>query len=240
MAKPIDRFDSIRDFYDNEYYAHLNCSASLPWHCKAVAVRLGSMSGRRVLDVACGTGEWLDFFHSRSASVAGIDLSQRAIDECLRKFPESQFFCGPAESLPFPDDHFDLVTCMGSLEHFLDKPAALAEMKRVGKPDARFLILVPNAGFLTRRLGLYKGTQQVKAKEDVLELAQWNEMLEVAGLEVIDRWRDLHPLSWSWIRHGSVLSWPIRAAQAVLLAAWPVKWQYQVYHYCKVGKDCLE
>lgn len=237
MAKPIDRFGSIRDFYDNEYYAHLNCNASLPWHCKAIAARLGNMSGRNVLDVACGTGAWLDFFHSHGASVAGIDLSQKAIDECLRKFPESQFVCGPAEALPFPDDHFDLVTCMGSLEHFLDKPGALAEMKRVGKPDARFLILVPNAGFLTRRLGLYKGTQQVKAKEDVLELAQWEGMLEAAGLEVTDRWRDLHPLSWSWISHGSFLSWPFRAVQAVLLAMWPVKWQYQVYHHCKVGKD---
>lgn len=233
MTEPEDKFDPIREFYDKEYYAHVAHDSRLPWHCRKVGARLGSMSGRHVLDVACGTGEWLGFFRDRGASVAGIDLSQKAIDECKRRFPEGEFSCGPAETLPFADARFDLVTCMGSLEHFLDKPKALAEMKRVGKPDAAFVILVPNAGFLTRRLGLYGGTQQVKAKEDVLELAGWKQLFEAAGLQVIERWRDLHPMSWSWISHGSVLAWPVRAAQALALTVWPVRWQYQVYHYCR-------
>jgi len=237
MTKTDDKFESIREFYDNEYYANVSGNLQLPWHCRKVGARLGDMSGRQILDVACGTGEWLGYFHDRGASVSGIDLSQKAIDECLRRFPDGEFACGPAESLPFADGCFDLVTCMGSLEHFLDKPGALAEMRRVGKPGATFLILVPNAGFLTRRLGLYSGTQQVKAKEDVLELEQWGQLFDAAGLTVLERWRDLHPLSWSWIRHGSVLSWPIRAVQALSLAAWPVKWQYQVYHYCKATNE---
>lgn len=237
MKEPADKFDSIREYYDNEYYAHVAKNSRLPWHCRSVGARLGDLSGSQVLDVACGTGEWTDFFHEQGASVAGIDLSQKAIDECRRRFPNGEFCCGPAESLPFADARFDLVTCMGSLEHFLDKPGALAEMKRVGKPGAAFLILVPNAGFLTRRLGLYRGTQQVKAKEDVLELADWTRLFEAAGLRVIERWRDLHPLSWSWIAHGSVSSWPLRAAQALALAAWPVRWQYQVYHYCRAAHE---
>mgnify|MGYP002379057313 CR=1 FL=1 len=233
MTKPADKFDSIRNFYDNEYYAHVMGETGLPWHCRRIGARLGDMSGRAVLDVACGTGEWLGFFHRQGAMVSGIDLSQRAIDECLRRFPDGEFACGPAESLPFADMRFDLVTCMGSLEHFLDKPRALAEMKRVAKPGAAFLILVPNAGFLTRRLGLYGGTQQVKAKEDVYELAVWQRLFESAGLQVNELWRDLHPISWSWIARGSVLAWPVRAAQAFALAAWPLRWQYQVYHYCR-------
>ncbi len=195
------------------------------------------MADRAVLDVACGTGEWLDFFRDQGASIAGIDLSQKAIEQCVRRFPEGKFVCGPAETLPFEDRTFDLVTCMGSLEHFLDKPAALSEMKRVAKGNARFLILVPNAGFLTRRLGLYGGTHQVKAREDVLDLASWASLLEGAGLHVTDRWRDLHPISWSWIAKGSPLGWPVRAAQALALATWPISWQYQVYHYCRAAHE---
>ncbi len=237
VTEPADKFDSIRDFYDNEYYATATGRGVLPWHCRKIAARLGSMSGRRVLDVACGTGEWLDYFRRGGAEVAGIDLSRKAIDVCLKKFPGSDFHCGPAETLPFADNSFDLVTCMGSLEHFLDKPRALAEMRRVAKPGARFVILVPNAGFLTRRLGLYGGTQQVKAKEDVMELAAWRQLFEAAGLRVIRQWRDLHPLSWGWIRHGNPLTWPVRAAQALALTAWPVSWQYQVYHYCQSADD---
>ncbi|WP_082583053.1 class I SAM-dependent methyltransferase [Frateuria sp. Soil773] len=233
MAQPVDKFDSIRKFYDNEYYARIAGEASLPWHCRRIGARLGNMSNRAVLDVACGTGEWLGFFHRQGSSVAGIDLSQRAIDECLRRFPGGEFACGQAESLPFADARFDLVTCMGSLEHFLDKPRALVEMRRVAKPNATFLILVPNAGFLTRRLGLYGGTQQVKAKEDVFELAVWQQLFEAAGLQVTERWPDLHPISWSWIARGNPLAWPVRALQAFALAVWPLGWQYQVYHYCR-------
>lgn len=233
----MDKFDSIRDFYDNEYYAVHPRSATLPWHCRKIGARLGEVAGRQVLDVACGTGEWLDYFRRRGAEISGIDLSRKAIDVCLKRFPGGNFHCGPAELLPFDDQSFDLVTCMGSLEHFLDKPKALQEMRRVAKPDARFVILVPNAGFLTRRLRLYGGTQQVKAKEDVLELDTWDKLFEASGLRVIKRWRDLHTLSWSWIRLGRPYVWPLRAAQALALTIWPIAWQYQVYHYCRAAND---
>ncbi len=236
MHKTPDKFESIRAYYDEEYYAGAVQDAKLPWHCRRVAGRLGNLSGRSVLDVACGTGTWLEHLRSRGASVAGIDLSRKAVDACLQRFPGGDFACGPAESLPFADARFDLVTCMGSLEHFLDKPRALAEMKRVAKADAAFLILVPNADFLTRRLGLYAGTNQTKAKEDVFDLATWNALFAAAGLQVVARWRDLHPLSMSWLRHGPVHAWPVRLAQALALTTWPVRWQYQVYHYCRVAR----
>jgi 2-polyprenyl-3-methyl-5-hydroxy-6-metoxy-1,4-benzoquinol methylase len=198
-----------------------------------VAQRIGDVAGKEILDIACGTGEWLGFFRSRGATVAGIDLSHKAIEICTERFQDGEFHCGPAESLPFADKRFDVITCMGALEHFLDKPRALAEMRRVAKPEAVFLILVPIAGFLTRRLGLYGGTHQVDAHEDVLELEQWTQLLQESGLKVLKRWRDLHPLSWSWIRQGSPFVWPFRAAQALALSLWPVRWQYQVYHFCK-------
>ncbi|HTA64402.1 MAG TPA: methyltransferase domain-containing protein [Xanthomonadaceae bacterium] len=232
MTEPPEKFESIRAFYDDEYYARDHGKGRLPWHCRKVADRLGDLRGRAVLDVACGTGEWLDHFRHRGARVAGIDLSRKAIEECTKRMPDGEFVCGPAETLPFADGRFDLVTCMGSLEHFLDKPGALAEMRRVARPDARYLILVPNAGFLTRRLGLYKGTNQTKAREDVFDLATWNRLFEGAGLRVTERWRDLHTLSWPWISQGRFWGWPVRAAQALALATWPLTWQYQVYHYC--------
>ncbi|MEX2496037.1 MAG: methyltransferase domain-containing protein [Woeseia sp.] len=233
----MDKFDSVRRFYDNEYYADHERSGSLPWHCRKIGARLGEMTGRQVLDVACGTGEWLDYFRHRGAKISGIDLSRKAIDVCLERFPGGNFHCGPAESLPFDDQSFDLVTCMGSLEHFLDKPKALQEMRRVAKPGAFFVILVPNAGFLTRRLRLYGGTQQVKIREDVLELDAWGQLFEASGLRVVERWRDLHTLSWSWIRSGRPYMWPLRTAQALALSMWPIAWQYQVYHYCRAAND---
>ncbi|MGN2244811.1 class I SAM-dependent methyltransferase [Frateuria sp. GZRR33] len=238
MTRSNDGFDEIRDFYDRKYYAVIGNDTRLPWHCRSVARRFGPFEGRAVLDVACGTGEWLSYFREHGARVvAGIDLSERAIDACRRRLPEGEFHCGTAETLPFAAAAFDIVTCMGSLEHFLDKPAALLEMRRVLKPGGLIVLLVPNAGFLTRRLGLYGGTQQKAVKEDVLSLDQWQQLFAAAGLRVEARWRDLHPLSRSWIVRGSPLAWPVRMLQALALAVWPVRWQYQVYHRCSVSRS---
>lgn len=227
--------EQIRRFYDEEYYGADHLRDSLPWHCRRAAKLLGPVTGKAVLDVACGLGGWLGYFRKRGASVAGIDLSQKAIEVCRRRFPEGDFRIGPAETLPFPNNSFDIITCMGSLEHFVDKPRALREMLRVARPGARFVLLVPNAGFLTRRLGLYAGTQQARIREDVQSLAAWEDLFGAAGMKVVRRLRDLHPLSWSWISMGSPLGWPVRALQAAALATWPMAWQYQVYHYCEAS-----
>jgi len=50
---------------------------------------------------------------------------------------------------------------------------------------------------------------------------------------VIARWRELHQLSWSWIAQGRMRAWPLRTAQVFALAVWPLRWQYQAYHYCR-------
>lgn len=229
--------DEVRSFYDNEYYAPTSNRNSLPWHTRLVARRLGNMQGCEVLDIACGTGQWLAEMSRRGARVAGIDISGRAVIQCRSRLPAAEIHEGVAEALPFEDCRFDVVTCLGSLEHFLDQPGALDEMRRVAKADAKFLILVPNAGFLTRRLGLYGGTGQVAIRETVRPLGEWGKMLNDAGLDVHARWRDLHPLSSDWIRTGPWYSWPMRAAQALALAVWPLGWQYQVYFFCKVSRD---
>jgi SAM-dependent methyltransferase len=232
MSDP-DKFEPIRNFYDQDYYAEPSAHGGVSWHDRAIAARLGELRGARVLDVACGLGQWLGLLEEHGAEVAGIDISARAIEHCRQRFPGKEFHVGPAETLPFADGSFDLVTCMGSLEHFLDKPAALREMVRVSRPDARFLILVPNAGFLTRRLGLYGGTQQAKVSEDVYPLARWEQLLRGSGLHIEHRWRDLHTLSRSWIMRGPAWGWPLRALQAAALPLWPMAWQYQVHHYCR-------
>lgn len=225
----------VRAFYDDEYYADAGVVHPLSWHPRAIASRLGDLHGCRVLDIACGTGQWLMELQRRGAKPSGIDISARAVSICRRTLPDADIREGVAELLPFDADCFDLVTCLGSLEHFLDQPRALAEMRRVATSAARFLILVPNADFLTRRLGLYGGTRQATVRETVRSLDEWEAMLAAAGMSVRARWRDLHPLSSNWIQRGPALGWPVRAVQAVALAAWPIRWQYQVYFLCEAG-----
>lgn len=231
---PTDEFDRVRDFYDGVYYRGRRSSGKTSGHHRRLARRIAIRPEEKVLDVGCGTGEWLTAMAGRGAIPAGVDISEVAAEVCRRSLPEADVVCGPAEDLPFPSGHFDAVTCLGSLEHFLDPISALREMVRVGKPGARILLLVPNAGFLTRRLGLYGGTWQADVQERVLSLQDWEAMFTAAGLRVTERWRDLHVISSSWIRRGPWHAWPTRLLQALALSVWPLSWQYQVYHLCSV------
>lgn len=228
----MDKYERTRNYYDGVYHKGASASNKASHHLDALVRRLKINNGCEVLDVGCGTGQWLLAVRNHGGIPCGVDISKIAIDACRQTVPDAELYCRPAEQLPWENNRFDVVTCLGSLEHFVDPVTALREMCRVAKPDAVFVILVPNAGFLTRRLGLYKGTDQTAIREEVRTLEQWEELFAEAGLRVTKRWRDLHVLSWSWISKGRFYAWPVRAAQAFILPLWPISWQYQIYHEC--------
>ena len=228
--------NQIRDYYNSVYYNDARPNIRVSGHFSRLASKIGMHKGHSVLDVACGRGNWLLAVDRMGANPSGIDISDKAIDICRTILPHGEFHVGSADRLPFEDKRFDVVSCLGALEHFPDPVGALKEMVRTARDDAKFLLLVPNAGFLTRRLGLYKGTDQIEIHEEWRTLEEWNGLFESAGLEVLKRWKDLHVLSWSWINAKSLYHIPLRIAQAISLIFWPLSWQYQVYHLCRKRK----
>lgn len=235
-AIKIGQDEAVQRFYDEVYHRGARPAALPSRHLCALARRAGPFWERELLDVACGTGEWLMAASACGAIPAGVDISRVALDACRVALPNAELQCASAEQLPFSDGRFDVVSCLGALEHFGDPLKALREMKRVAKADAKFLLLVPNADFPPRRLGLYGGTEQSAAREEVLTLPQWQSLFESAGLKIDQRWRDLHVVSPAWICRGTPLRWPLRAAQALALPLWPLSWQYQVYHLCSARR----
>jgi SAM-dependent methyltransferase len=72
--------------------------------------------GRRVLDLACGNGRWLDRF--RPLAYVGIDLSARMLAEGKRRYPHATFLRGDMTRLPFADRAFEGVMSMfGAMGH---------------------------------------------------------------------------------------------------------------------------
>jgi SAM-dependent methyltransferase len=100
-----------------------------------------------VLDVACGTGVVARSVASRLAEpskIVGADLNP-AMVEIARQIVsndthEFEFVTAPAETMPFDDGVFDFVFCQHGLQFFPDKPAALAEMRRVIKVGGKLNI----------------------------------------------------------------------------------------------------
>ena len=229
----VDR-ENVKRFYDDVYHRYDSQSPRVSGHLRRLARRLGPWREQEVLDVACGQGEWLRSLSALGAVTAGVDISSVALQVCRKYLPRAGLYCATAEQLPLNNQQFDFVSCLGALEHFPDPREALREMTRVAKPSALFLLLVPNAGFLPRRLGLYSGTNQAKVWEDVRSIGEWQDLFESARLRILYRWRDLHVLSAAWLFVGRWHQWPLRAAQALALPVWPLTWQYQIYHLCKL------
>lgn len=110
----------------------------------------GARSGHKVLDLAGGTGDLAAKFSKivgPTGSVILADINHSMLKVGKEKLINKgivgnvQYVQANAEALPFPDNHFDLITIAFGLRNVTDKSKALASMYRVLKPGGRLLVL---------------------------------------------------------------------------------------------------
>ena len=100
----------------------------------------------RILDIGCGTGGNLETL-ANFGRAEGVDISREALDFC-RARGLANVREGAAETLPYEDESFDLVTGLDVVEHLDDDVAGLREMRRVLRAGGRCLVFVPAFMFL--------------------------------------------------------------------------------------------
>jgi ubiquinone/menaquinone biosynthesis C-methylase UbiE len=111
---------------------------------EAVLQALAPVEGKRVLEVACGTGRFTVMLADRGADIIGMDISAAMLQQGREKARSMavddhlEFLRGDASRLPFPDDHFDTVFAMRFF-HLADRPAHfLSEMCRISREQVFF------------------------------------------------------------------------------------------------------
>ncbi|MGI8426579.1 MAG: glycosyltransferase [Actinomycetota bacterium] len=103
--------------------------------------------GKRVLDVACGSGYGSQLLSQGGArSVAGVDRSPEAITYSSKHHGSKQcrFVVGDAVRLPFEDDQFDLIVSFETIEHLAEHEDFLTELARVLDKTGMLIISSPN------------------------------------------------------------------------------------------------
>ncbi len=104
--------------------------------------------GKRLLEVGCGVGIDLVRFAAAGAHVAGIDLSQTAIELARQNFMQHELQADlhvmNGERMQFPDNSFDAVYAHGVLQYTADPRRMLAEIHKVLKPGGEAIIMVYN------------------------------------------------------------------------------------------------
>ena len=101
-----------------------------------------------VVEVGCGTGHWLAELRGGARRVVGIDPSWGMLVAAARNAPDALLIRGSASALPIDGGTADRVFCIKAFQHFPDKPAFVAEARRVlGTRGAIMIVgLDPHSG----------------------------------------------------------------------------------------------
>ena len=143
-----DRQAYLRRMFDDTAADYDHIEAIFAWgsgsrYRREALVRAGLTTGMKVLDVGVGTGlvaAQACILTGDAALVTGVDPSPGMM--AASKLPEAMVLMeGRAESLPFPDNHFDFLSMGYALRHISDLGVAFAEFERVLKPGGRLCLL---------------------------------------------------------------------------------------------------
>lgn len=139
--------------------------------------------GARVLDAGCGEGVLVEQYAGRLA-IEGIDEA----------YSSAHVRRGSLLALPWEAAVFDRVLCLDVLEHLTwsDQPRAMAELRRVLRPDGEALISVPNLAHLQSRVHFLLAGRLIRTAHEGKHpgdrpLVEYERLLAAAGLQVVDR-----------------------------------------------------
>lgn len=153
FTNPRPGFNEILKYYDSADYISHNSSS------KAILTRIYTLArnymlnkkcnivstnskGKRILDIGCGTGEFLNFCKNKGFESLGVELNEKPREEAKKKYG--------IEIRKSVDDYlseeagFDCITLWHVLEHIHDLENTMYMIKKLLKPEGTLIIALPN------------------------------------------------------------------------------------------------
>jgi SAM-dependent methyltransferase len=161
MRSDFGHYDANYKNFESELYAEIRREAfgedigQSSWidaeEQDRTLVWLNLSPGKRLLDVACGSGgPALRIAERTGCSLVGVDVHEDAVATAnslaaQRTMGErAEFQVADASSrMAFPDECFDAITCIDAINHLPDRPHVIAEFARLLKPGGRLLVTDP-------------------------------------------------------------------------------------------------
>lgn len=101
-------------------------------------------TSKRMLDLGFGQASYLNYFFSRGANIAGIEIADHIILEYEKKGYEVKK-ASNFNQIPYPNDEFDIIYLMQVFEHLAHPESILREMNRISKKDCQVYMAMPNS-----------------------------------------------------------------------------------------------
>ncbi len=148
MKEKIKRaYEELADSYS----AHIDHKPHNAYYDRPNTLSLvGNVSGKTVLDAACGPGKYAEILISQGAEVTGFDLSSKMIENAKTRNPNhGTFFVHDLEKpfVPLSDETFDIVLCALAMHYVENWDQTIREFNRVLKPKGQLVISIEHPFF---------------------------------------------------------------------------------------------
>jgi len=157
------------------------------------------------LDISCGRAQLVKLAQRQGVLAYGMDLSHTALKTGGGRLNQNRLVTANSQLLPYAGDSFDVISNIGSLEHYVDIKAAVREMTRVLKPGGRAYILVPNTFSLLTNIWIAFRQGRTSIDQQPIQRyaarLEWQQLLEESGLLV----QKVHKYEREWPRTGADL-----------------------------------
>ncbi len=168
QEKIVSMFDDIAPTYDTANRV-MSMGIDKSWRRKACDLAYeftGKKSLDKIVDVACGTGDMMDFWRDRAekasvsiGEIVGVDPSVGMVDVARKKYPKFNYHISKATEIPIEDGGADIISITYGIRNVVERKEALDEFNRVLKKDGLVVILEfmknENPSFLGKIMNFY-------------------------------------------------------------------------------------
>jgi demethylmenaquinone methyltransferase/2-methoxy-6-polyprenyl-1,4-benzoquinol methylase len=150
QEKIVSMFDDIAPTYDTANRV-MSMGVDKSWRRKACDLAYefyAQDSIDKIVDVACGTGDMMDFWKKRSISngiavgeIVGVDPSKGMVGVAREKYPKFNYHISTATNIPLLDATADILSITYGIRNVVERQEALREFNRVLKRGGLVVIL---------------------------------------------------------------------------------------------------
>ena len=150
QEKIVSMFDNIAPTYDTANRV-MSMGVDKSWRRKACDLAYefyANDSIDKIVDVACGTGDMMDFWSNRAkksnikiTKIIGVDPSVGMVDVAKKKYPKFNYHISKATEIPLKDESSDILSITYGIRNVVERKEALDEFNRVLKTGGLVVIL---------------------------------------------------------------------------------------------------
>lgn len=161
---------------------------------EAILESLGSPGQRSLIDIGCGTRDFLQLASERGFSCSGADIAQNQIDYARSVCKNVAFEVVSMESLHYPDESFHVAVCNNSLQFSADPLISLQRIWRMIKPGGHLVVTLWTDPRDSDAFGYFKVLYRITGQPELWSLpfnlsrpGQLEELMVACNFTVVSR-----------------------------------------------------